>query len=138
MGTATSRHIALTAGTAGNSLAGNLLTAAELWAWAGGAVALVFLGVGIDRVDPNARTSFVFRPLLIPGIVLLWPLVLWRWAVLETGRDRPHARHQPPRGFHRYAWLVFGAVIPAILIAGLIVRQDGPLERPAILLEAPE
>lgn len=52
----------------------------------GAAVALVFLAAGIERVDPAARGAYAFRPLLLPGLVLLWPLVLWRWRRLE--RDR--------------------------------------------------
>ena len=52
----------------------------------GAAVALAFLTVGIERVDPAARGAHAFRPLLVPGLVLLWPLVLWRWRRLE--RDR--------------------------------------------------
>ena len=118
--------------------ASTLLAIAEYWAYAGLAVAAVFLTIGIDRVDANARTSFVFRPLLLPGVVILWPLVLHRWWVLETGRDRPKARHRPPRWVHKAAWVVLAAIIPAILITGLLVRQDGPYERPAVLLEAPE
>lgn len=115
-----------------------VLMLVQLWAWAGLAVAAVFLTIGIDRVEPNSRTSFVFRPLLIPGVVILWPLVLWRWFVLETGRDRPAARHEPPRVWHRRFWIVFAVVIPMILVTGLIVRQDGPWERPAVLLEPPQ
>lgn len=118
--------------------ADTILTIVEVWCWAGAASAVVFLGWGIDRVEPNARTSFIFRPLLIPGVVLLWPLVLWRWWVLETGRDRPLARHHPSRSVHKPVWIVFAVLIPAILITGLLIRQDGPWERPAIRLEAPE
>lgn len=118
--------------------ADTILTGVTWWAYAGAVVALAFLTVGIDRVEPNARRSFIFRPLLIPGVVILWPLVLWRWLQLETGRDRPLARHRPPRGFHKMAWIVFAALIPAILITGLLVRQDGPWERPSIRVEAPE
>lgn len=110
----------------------------QWWIYAGLVVAAVFLTIGIDRVEENARTSFVFRPLLLPGVVILWPVVLWRWWVLESGRDKPNARHDPPRRGHRALWIIFGALIPAILIAGLLVRQDGPYERPAVLLEAPE
>lgn len=50
------------------------------------AVALAFLTFGIERVDPAARGAYAFRPLLLPGLVLLWPLVLWRWRRLERGR----------------------------------------------------
>jgi hypothetical protein len=42
---------------------------------------LVFLAFGIERVDPASRGAYAFRPLLLPGIVLLWPLVAWRWVV---------------------------------------------------------
>ncbi|GAB4537528.1 MAG: hypothetical protein Tsb0019_38700 [Roseibium sp.] len=50
---------------------------------AGAVVAAAFLVIGIDRVDPSARGSYAFRPLLVPGICLIWPLVLYRWARLE-------------------------------------------------------
>lgn len=49
----------------------------------GALVAVVFLSIGIERVEPGSRGSYAFRTLLIPGICLLWPLVLWRWWVLE-------------------------------------------------------
>ena len=58
----------------------------------GAAVALAFLTVGIERVDPAARGAHAFRPLLVPGLVLLWPLVLWRWRRLER-ELRPPGRH---------------------------------------------
>lgn len=50
---------------------------------AGGVVAALFLVIGLDRIDPSARGTYAFRPLLIPGICLLWPLVIYRWLVLE-------------------------------------------------------
>jgi hypothetical protein len=45
----------------------------------GGVVGLAFLFVGIDRVDPAARGAYAFRPLLLPGLTLLWPFVVARW-----------------------------------------------------------
>jgi len=51
----------------------------------GAVVAAVFLVVGIGRIDPGARGAYAFRPLLVPGVVFLWPVVLWRWYVLEHG-----------------------------------------------------
>ena len=51
---------------------------------AGCVVAAVFLLWGIDRVDPGATGGYAFRPLLIPGVVLLWPAVLRCWAALES------------------------------------------------------
>ncbi len=38
-----------------------ILEYAEIWAWIGAAVAAVFLTVGIDRIDENARGAYVFR-----------------------------------------------------------------------------
>ncbi len=49
-------------------------------------VAVAFLAFGLDRIDPAAHHAYVFRPLLVPGCLLLWPVVLWRWAALERVR----------------------------------------------------
>lgn len=65
-----------------------LLEIGEIYLWVGGVVAAAFLTVGISRVDAPAKGAFAFRPLLIPGVVGLWPLVLWRWARLEIARAR--------------------------------------------------
>ena len=43
---------------------------------------VAFLFLGIDRVDPAARGAHAFRPLLLPGLILLWPFVLTRWFIL--------------------------------------------------------
>ena len=58
-----------------------------LWGAAGLIVALAFLAVGIDRVDESAHGAYAVRPLLVPGLVLLWPLILWRWFVLARARE---------------------------------------------------
>ena len=63
-----------------------IVAAVEIYAWIGVAVAAAFLIVGIDRVDPASSGAYVARILFIPGIVGLWPLVLWRWWVLERAR----------------------------------------------------
>lgn len=52
----------------------------------GAVLALAFLLWGIDRIDPAAAGGYAFRPLLVPGVVLLWPLVAARWFVLERRR----------------------------------------------------
>lgn len=105
-----------------------LIEAVRWWGIAGAVVAIVFLAIGIDRVEPNARGSYIFRPMLIPGIVLLWPIVLWRWAVLETGRDQWLLRHAPPRRAHGRVWLVLGVMIPLLLAAGLALKQEWPAD----------
>ena len=59
-----------------------------LWTYGGigAAVALGFVLIGMDRVDPAARGAYAVRPLLLPGLVLLWPVVALRWAILERRR----------------------------------------------------
>ncbi len=67
-------------------MAATIVNAAMVYGAAGLPVAAVFLLWGIDRIDPAASGAYAFRPLLVPGIVLLWPVVLLRWAWLETHR----------------------------------------------------
>jgi hypothetical protein len=121
------------------------MTAAELivdgvrlWLWVGAAVALVFLTIGIDRIDEDARGAYVFRPLLVPAVLVLWPLILWRWWVLETGRDRAHARYQPPRAIHLTVAIALAIAIAAALLSGLSIRQTWPTDIAPERLEAPE
>lgn len=61
------------------AFAESLLLLAELYLWAGAAVATLFLAWGVDRVDASARGQYLFRLLAAPGVIGLWPLVLWRW-----------------------------------------------------------
>ena len=58
----------------------------QYYGYVGLAVAAAFLLIGIERVDAGARRSYAFRPLLIPGCIVLWPLVIWRWVAAERGR----------------------------------------------------
>lgn len=60
-------------------------TGLMLWASAGLIVAVAFLLFGFDRIDPAAHDAYLVRPLLVPGLVLLWPLVIWRWIALLRG-----------------------------------------------------
>lgn len=63
-----------------------IIDAVLIYAVLGSALALVFLLVGIDRIDPAASRAYAFRPLLFPGLVLLWPLVAVRWFTLVRRR----------------------------------------------------
>ena len=55
---------------------------AQAYTAVGLVVGLAFLLRGIDRVDLAARGAHAFRPLILPGLVLLWPVVVMRWARL--------------------------------------------------------
>lgn len=117
--------------------AASLVGWARAYALVGVAVAGFFLLGGIERVSESARGAYLFRPLLIPGVVLIWPLVLWRWAVLAMGRDDWRGRHAPPRKTPGAIWAVMGVLIPLIFFGALVARQNGPLERPAVQLAPP-
>jgi hypothetical protein len=73
-------------GTMPLALADIIVALATAHAALGMAVAVAFLLLGLERVDPAARGAYAFRPLLLPGLVLLWPLVAWRWRVLARAR----------------------------------------------------
>ena len=105
-----------------------ILWLAQLWLIAGAVVAALFLTIGIDRIDEDARGAYVFRPLLVPGVLLIWPLVVWRWGVLEAGRDQWAKRHDPPRKQHFWVAVALAIFIPVMLYAGLSVRQSWPTD----------
>jgi hypothetical protein len=60
-----------------------IVTGIEIYGLIGCVFAALFLVFGLDRVDHQARGAYAFRPLLAPGLVLLWPLALWRWLAIE-------------------------------------------------------
>lgn len=68
-----------------------VVAVAELWLWAGALAALAVLPA-LGRFEPAARGAWAFRPLLIPGFLLLWPLILWRLA--RRGAEDPRARQR--------------------------------------------
>ena len=118
-----------------------LVWLASLWLYAGGAVAAVFLLVGIDRVEANARGAYLFRPLLVPGIILLWPIVLWRWLALESsgGEANWQLRYRPIRTSHARVWSLLALLIPVILVGALVLRQSPPAkDGAAIQISKPE
>jgi len=100
--------------------------AVQAWLIAGGVVAVVFLLYGIDRIDEDARGAYVFRPLLVPGILLIWPLVLWRWWQIEADIAPWAARYRPVRASYGRAVIAMSLGIVLIIVAGLSVRQSWP------------
>jgi len=101
-----------------------LVSLAEGWLWIGAASALAFVLI-VGRLDPAARGAWAFRPLLAPGVMLLWPLVWWR------------ARHRPPLAAQRALALAMAAAVVAALALGWAIRQTPPQQAAPVLLEAP-
>lgn len=100
----------------------------------GAAVALAFVVLGLDRLDPGARGAYGFRALIGPGLALLWPLVVYRWLVSPAPVDD----QAPPRqsDAHRVAWLCLAVIVPAILLAGFLQRRSVTPTPPAQRLSA--
>ncbi len=100
--------------------------ALKIWAVIGALVAVPFLLVGIDRIDEDARGSYIFRPLLVPGVILIWPLVLWRWLVLETDGGNWSKRYLPPRKGQGKLAIGMAVAIVIAVVSGIYVRQTWP------------
>lgn len=63
-----------------------LLGIVGLYVAAGLLVGLGFVLRGVNRVDAVARDSpMVFRMVILPGCVGLWPVVLWMWIKAGKG-----------------------------------------------------
>lgn len=108
------------------TLASGLLDAARVWGIIGLCVAGLFLTVGIDRIDEDARGAYAFRPLLLPAVVLIWPLVLWRWWQVERSGDLGQARFGRQGRNHPVAAHVMAVLVVAALLTGAAIRQTWP------------
>lgn len=111
-----------------------IVVAVQAWGIIGAIIAAVFLTVGIDRIDEDARGAFIFRPLLIPGVMLIWPLVLWRWWRMESQRAGWAERYRPVRRAYGAAAILMSLGIVVIIIAGLSARQQWPADTAPVQL----
>jgi hypothetical protein len=116
--------------------AGLLWHAAQAYASLGCVVALAFLSFGLVRADPGARGAYAFRPLLVPGLVLLWPLVLWRWWASVRG-PAPAGLGRRYGRTHRVVWTALAVLLPLLLLSAFVLRQNGPLEAAPVRLAEP-
>ena len=116
-----------------------ILLIVKIWGSIGAVVALVFLTFGMDKLDEDARGAYVFRPLLVPGVLLIWPMVLWRWYILAGGKDVWSRRYRPRRATHQWVALITPVAIVLIIVTGLSLRQTWPADiAPVQLTEAGE
>ncbi len=113
-----------------------LVEGLKIYFWIGLGVSALFLVVGVDRVVESARGSYIFWVLLIPGVIVLWPLVLIRWALLEIGRE-PATRQRTHRSTHACVWILLAVLLPVALAGAMVLRTQGPMEAPAQLIQAP-
>lgn len=110
---------------------------AKVWLWIGAGVAAAFLTIGLGRLDEDASDAYIFRALLIPGILLIWPLVLWRW--LRMARGEAFLPRYQPLMAHTPAAIMMAVLIVAALALSFSARQEWPADTaPVRLSEAPE
>lgn len=114
-----------------------LIIIATWYLYVGAAVAAWFILYAIGRLDENAESAWIFRPLLVPGVLLIWPLVLWRCLVLWRGEEKLD-RHRMPRKLQDRIAIVFVFAVPLILILAVGARQDPTRLAEPIQLEAAE
>lgn len=56
------------------------LAALALYLALGLVFALVFVSLGVQRIDTSAvNASFGFRMIILPGTIALWPIMLVKW-----------------------------------------------------------
>ena len=120
------------------TFAATLIWIAQAYCLTGAAVAAVFLTIGMDRIDEDARGAYAFRPLLIPAVLLIWPLIIWRWFREETGRGSEDARYKPPRRALGVAALLLALVVGVTLMIAFSIRQTWPADIAPTRLSAPE
>ena len=108
------------------------------WLVLGGLVAAACLFCGIDQIDEDAEQAYVFRPLLVPAILLIWPLVLWRWRVLAAGGDQWQKRYDPPRRRHPVFAYIMPLAMALIIGTGLTIRQVWPEDFVPVQISPPE
>ena len=69
-----------------------LLSLSGIYLLFGLAFALPFALVGAGKIDPHAaHGTWGFRLLIMPGTILLWPLLAWRW--LKGVHEPPEERN---------------------------------------------
>lgn len=110
-----------------------LLTIAWIWLVLGAVTALVFLAYGVDRVLESARDVYLFRVLVAPGVILIWPLVLWRWRQLERGGIAWRDHHQPHRKLAGIIELAMAACLFVLLILAITIGTHSPFPEPVKL-----
>jgi hypothetical protein len=118
------------------TVAFGLVALIKAWLVTGAVVALAFLWRGL-RSDPAARGAYSFRLVILPGLILLWPLVVWRWAAPLRSGAEPKLKSQ--HAAHGVIWLCIAAILATAFILMALNRSvklpDQPSQRLSVLDE---
>ncbi|SDR17309.1 hypothetical protein [Pseudovibrio sp. Tun.PSC04-5.I4] len=69
-------------------IAESIILIAQIYCVIGLVVALCFISIGLGRIELAARGAFLFRLQIVPGLILLWPVVIMRWIALERTGEK--------------------------------------------------
>lgn len=65
-----------------------LLLAIAFYLLAGFIFAIAFIVKGVDVIDEGAHgSSFGFRLIIVPGVIVFWPLLLKKWLKAKKKKD---------------------------------------------------
>ena len=68
-----------------------ILIAGSVYVAAGVAVAVPFVFLGVGKVDPAAsRARWPFRLTILPGVAVLWPIMLSKWIRARSSAEESH------------------------------------------------
>lgn len=96
-------------------------------------------------IDPGTRdTGIVFKVLITPGLVTLWPLLLRRWRQASRGEDTAGKLEAPfsPEGLRRWHGLVMvtlAILCPTVIATALYQQSPTDIQTPlpAAVIEPP-
>ena len=71
-------------------------------------------------------------------MLVIWPLVLWRWYIYETNAEVWSRRYAPPRKAHFAVGMILPIGIALIILTGLNLRQTWPSDIEPIQLSPPK
>ena len=73
------------------------LNGVGIYLLAGLIFANLFVFLGIHHIDPAASgTNLAFRLIILPGCVVFWPYLMWRW-IKKSPPPEEFSAHRFPR-----------------------------------------
>lgn len=120
------------------NVAGGVVLGAEIYAAAGACAAAGFLAFGLSKISVGARGAYAFRALIVPGLILLWPCILFRWRRLARGEEGYRAPDlAAQQRTHTVVWRAAAILLPILLLASQALRPRETLDQAPVRLSPP-